>query len=140
MSASAGETPGCWRIPRTEATAWGTRSGSESGASSTSHTPSSYSSTNAEATARARRVLPEPPGPVSVSKRASASRPSTSEISRSRPTRPVSWRGRLLGERPRPGFPGNSTTDPGSPVVFLGAGCGVSGIGYRLRSSSLPVR
>ena len=60
--------PGTSRTPSACATAWGTRSGSESGASSISHTPSSKEAATPMATARARRVLPDPPGPVSVTR------------------------------------------------------------------------
>jgi hypothetical protein len=88
----------------------------------------------------AERVLLEPPGPVSLSKRCSESRFSTSLISRSRPTRSVSCKGRLLSRgRPETGVPGNSTTEPSSPVVSFGVGCGVSGISVASEGSTSPV-
>ena len=61
--------PGCSRTPTAVATVCGTSSGSVSGASSTSQTPSGYWSTSSAATWRLRRVLPQPPVPVSVSSR-----------------------------------------------------------------------
>ena len=47
----------------------GTRSGSVTGASGTNHAPSGYRSTQSPASASDSRVLPVPPGPVSVSSR-----------------------------------------------------------------------
>jgi hypothetical protein len=67
--ASVGERPGISRMLRTLATAWGTSQGSETGASSTHYTPSSKRAVASSATAEARRVLPMPPGPVSVTVR-----------------------------------------------------------------------
>ena len=94
--------PGVSLTPSTEATACGRRSGSESGASSTSHAPPSKSSTTSLATRRAKRVLPESPGQVSVSRRCSERRASTSEIFRPRQTKLESSSGRLLGGGARP--------------------------------------
>ena len=74
----------------------GTRAGSVSGASSTSHTPSGWASTASAAACRARRVLPVPPGPVSVSRRCVESRRATSASSRSRPTKLVSCTGQVV--------------------------------------------
>jgi hypothetical protein len=54
------------RIPNTRATAIGTRSGSEMGASSTRKTSSAKSAMRAAATSSASRVFPTPPVPVSV--------------------------------------------------------------------------
>jgi hypothetical protein len=48
-----GLRPGASRTPSSEATSWGTRSGSDRGARPTHHTPSSKSSTASNATARA---------------------------------------------------------------------------------------
>jgi len=98
-SISVSERPGASRTSSAEATACGTRSGSESEANSTSHSPSSNPSTRSLATSSASRVLPQPPGPVSVSKRVAASSFLTSVISCSRPTKLVSWSGRLLEGR-----------------------------------------
>ena len=55
------------------------------------------------ATCRARRVLPTPPGPVSVSSRPSACsrRRRTASMALSRPMKGVGWAGRLCGRRSR---------------------------------------
>ena len=58
---------------------------SESEARATHHAPSLRSIASSEATTKASRVLPHPPGPVSVSRRESVSRSLTSATSRSRP-------------------------------------------------------
>ena len=76
--------------------------------------PSSNRSAIPEATARARRVLPEPPGPVRVSRRCAASSRSTSAISRSRPTKLVSGSGRLLAWREDPHQALSLPAHPGS--------------------------
>ena len=54
----------CSRTPIVEATTRGTRSGSETAASSTNQTPSGYASSASAATCNASRVLPVPPVPV----------------------------------------------------------------------------
>jgi len=118
-SVCVSELPGASRTPRTEASAWGTSSGSDSGASSTNHTPSWYPSSTSEATVKASRVLPNPPGPVRVRSRCSESSASTLPTSCTRPIKLESCRGKLCSGRPPSGVPGNSTTDPGSPAVFL---------------------
>ena len=94
-SASVGERSGASRTPSAAAVARTTSSGSESGASSTHHTPLSNSSTISCAIARASRVLPAPPGPRSVRRRRSESSPSTSAISLSRPTKLLGSSGKL---------------------------------------------
>lgn len=43
--------------------------------------------------------------------------------------------GRTISDGPEDG----STTGPGSPALFVGVGCGVSGIGRRFRDSSPAV-
>src|SRR5215212_1240041 len=80
------------------ATALGTSASSESGANSTSHTPSGYASRRSRDTSRARRVLPEPPAPVSVSSLLISSSRLTSSISRSRPMKLLLGAGRLCRE------------------------------------------
>ena len=78
-------------------------------------TPRPGSASRASAAAwRARRVLPVPPGPVRVSRRWAPSRAATSPSSRSRPTKLVSCRGRLCGQRVQLRRAGKS---PGSPGV-----------------------
>ena len=88
---------GSSRTPSTLATALGTSVASASAASSTSQTPSRNASTRLAATAWPSRVLPTPPGAVRVSSRAAPRSRRASAISRSRPTKLVSWWGRLCG-------------------------------------------
>ena len=61
--------PGTSRAPRAASAARPTAFGSASGASSTHHTPPGCESSASAATARARRVLPTPAEPVSVTNR-----------------------------------------------------------------------
>ena len=82
--------PGCSRTPSATATADGTCAGSRTGASSASHTPSANRAATRPATAPASRVLPTPPGPVTVTSRCSSSRPATSRTAAARPTKLVS--------------------------------------------------
>ena len=79
------------------ATVGSTRSGSRRAASETNQTPSRNSSASSKAACCASRVLPMPPGPVSVSNRFSRSSFSTSASSRSRPTSGVACAGRFEG-------------------------------------------
>ena len=77
--ASAGSVPGVSGTPSLAATAGATTSASSSGASSTQATstapsPAAPPSASAVAAASASRVLPVPPGPVSVSRRLSSGR------------------------------------------------------------------
>ena len=65
------------------------------------------------ASCRLRRVLPVPPGPVSVSSRVVASRRLASATSRARPTKLVSWVGRLFGAASSERSAGNSEARPG---------------------------
>ena len=73
--------------------------GSASGASSTSHRPSSAMSPRAVPTSNAVRVLPTPPVPVRVTIRCPRTSATISPSSESRPTKLVSAKGRLLGRR-----------------------------------------
>ncbi len=57
------------RMPRAPAMVAATSVADATGASGTNQTPSAYASTRSAATCSARRVLPAPPGPVSVSRR-----------------------------------------------------------------------
>ena len=106
--------PACSRTPSAAATSCGTSAGSVSGASSTSQTPSGYVSSTSAATCSARRVLPAPPVPTSVSKDVAASSRLTSAISCSRPTKLVSWRGRLFGSTSSERSGGNSAGRSGA--------------------------
>ena len=79
-------------------------------------TPRRGSASMASAAAcKARRVLPLPPGPVRVTRRVRApAGAATAASSRSRPTKLVSCRGRLLGRASRVRRGGNSSGRPGA--------------------------
>ena len=94
-SESASDRPGCSRTPNTTATAVGTSPGSSTWANPTSHTPSSNRDTRARATSIATRVLPEPPGPITVTNRCRASMASTRANSDARPIKLVKPTGKL---------------------------------------------
>ena len=108
VSVATSGRPGSSRTPTAAATAWGTRAGSARAPSSASHTPSGWASRASAATWSARRVLPVPPGPVSVSSRVASRSRRTSACSRSRPTKLVSCRGRLCGSASSVRSDGNS--------------------------------
>src|SRR5205807_2429604 len=93
-SASVAGTPGRSRPPSTAAATAGTSAGSPAGASSTSHTPSANRPATCLATSPASRVLPTPPGPVTVTSRYSSSKPATSRTAPARPTKLVSTAGK----------------------------------------------
>ncbi len=93
---------GGWPVsvrPRVRAMAGSTRDGSRTGARSTRATPSANRSASCAAAARARRVLPTPAGPVSVSRRAPSSDRRRWIVASSavRPISGVGWAG--TGER-----------------------------------------
>ena len=92
-----------------------TSSGSAIGASATKNTPCGKSSTSSAAACSPSRVLPVPPGPVSVNRRTSSrrSRSTTAATSRSRPISGVGWTGRFVGRFSSVRKAGNSF---GSPV------------------------
>ena len=73
-----------------------TRAGSRSACNGTQKTPSGNCSTASAASWSARRVLPLPPGPVSVSRRCSRTSSPASASSRSRPTSGFGWIGRFV--------------------------------------------
>ncbi len=101
----------------------GTRSGSVTDASGTNQVPSGNRSTQSPARASDSRVLPVPPGPVSVSSRvrsSSATAPSTS----ARPTNVVSWGGRLLGVRSSVLSAGNEVSRPSASTWYKPLGSG----------------
>ena len=79
----------------TAATAPSTPAGSRTGASSHSHAPSAYRPATCPAACTASRVLPTPPGPVSVTTRASPSVAPVCSSSRSRPMNELTCTGRL---------------------------------------------
>ena len=79
-SSRASRTDRCGpsRTPRVVAMVCATRSGTESGARSTSHTPSAHSCTRSRESRKASRVFPTPPAPVSDSSRDDTSTPGNS--------------------------------------------------------------
>ena len=90
-----------------------TRPGSPMGASATKHTPSANWSQTCPATSRPNRVLPAPPGPVSVRTRTSGSinRCLTASTSRSLPMKGVSGDGRSEGQATRAAEPAGGRAD-----------------------------
>ena len=89
--------PGCDSpMPRVRAIAGSTRSGDSSDASGTKRAPAAKPSAISRATSIASRVLPTPPGPVTVRSRTSrrASNARSPASSRSRPTNAVKGAGR----------------------------------------------
>ena len=92
------------------ATAPGTAAGSETESSSTNQHPSRNRLSALAAASAASLVLPMPPGPVMVTRRAVPSTPTTVSSSRDRPTRELRKRGSV----PRTGWP------PGEGCVSWG--------------------
>ena len=86
---------GCSSRPSAIASILGTRSGSLRAANSTSHTPSAKSPTTSVANRSAKRVLPQPPEPVSVNRRVDGTSCLRAARSRSRPMKLVNCGGRL---------------------------------------------
>ena len=85
----------------TAATAAATPSGSRTGASSTSHAPSRYLGSTSAATCNAKRVLPTPPTPVTVTTRDVSRAFATRDTSFFRPMNELTCAGR---------FPGNESS------------------------------
>lgn len=79
------------------ATAGATAAGSVVAARSTSQTPSGKAPVAWRATSTASRVLPQPPGPTSVTRRDARTRSATSPTSACRPTKLEIGAGRLVG-------------------------------------------
>ena len=94
---SATLIPACCAIPSTAAAASGTAAGSPTAANSITHTPSGKSFAERAATSSARRVLPTPPTPVSVSKRCALSAAFSWSSSACRPMKLVVCGFRLPG-------------------------------------------
>ena len=93
--------PGSGRTPSACATAAPTRRSSANDARSTHPTPTEGRSSRSAANSSASRVLPQPPGPVSVTRRACPSTARNWASSRSRPTKLVNATGSPRG-RPAP--------------------------------------
>ena len=83
-------------VPSARAIVGTTRSGSRSACSGTQTTPSGKCSTASAASWSARRVFPEPPGPVRVTSRCARRRPPASWSSSSRPISGVGGTGRFV--------------------------------------------
>ena len=84
---ATGSAPAASRMPSACATVGATRAGSRTPERSTNHAPSRKAVSHRAATSIASRLLPMPPGPVSVSRRAGPeTSPHTSSASSSRPT------------------------------------------------------
>ena len=111
---SIGERLGSSPIPMARAIAGITSVESVMVPRGTNQVPSGYSSTSDAATWSASRVLPVPPGPVSVTSRELATSVRVSSSSRSRPTNEVSSTGRLLGRASIERIGGKS---PGRPSM-----------------------
>ena len=101
------------------------RSGSVTAARGTNHTPPGLAAITSLATARDRRVLPVPPGPVSVSSRVRDRRATAADTS-SRPTNDVSCWGRLLGVASSDRSGGKSRSSPGASTWYTRSGRGRS--------------
>ncbi len=95
-SASATEVPYCSRSRSAVATSRDTWAGSVRAARLANQAPSGYSPSISRATSSASRVLPRPDAPVMVTSRACRRTAASSVSSGSRPTKLVSWTGRLL--------------------------------------------
>jgi hypothetical protein len=112
VSAWAAGRSGSSGTPRAVATADRTSSGSATSASETNQAPCGKASSREAATSTARRVLPDPGGPVTQTRRRACSSPWSSASSRRRPTKPVRWAGRWCGGRG--GGVGSGTSRTGS--------------------------
>jgi glutamate synthase (NADPH/NADH) small chain len=88
--------------------ACGTRAGSETDARSINQTPPSQAGASSSAAPMASRVLPTPPGPVSVTMRAVSRARAISFNSAARPTSGVGGHGRRLARAPPSGGGGGS--------------------------------
>ena len=120
MTRSIGGRWGASR-PSDAAIAEATRSASVTGASGTNQAPSGYRSTQSLARASESRVLPVPPGPVSVRSRVRSS--SVAALSTSaRPTKVVSCGGRLLGVRSSVRKAGNVVSRPAASTWYSRSG------------------
>ncbi len=118
---SAASRPRLSGTPSRAATVSPTMAGSSSGASSVQHAPAEKDGPAALATARASRVFPVPPGPVSVSSRLRGRLSSTSRSSRCRPT-------------------SGTSRDGSRPVFSAAATCPAPPLGPRQHPPSLECR
>jgi hypothetical protein len=90
-----GEAPPALAMPSDVVIASATKSSSRTGVRSTNQVPSGNCAPARRAASTARRVLPTPPVPVSVTSREEASAPRTASSSTARPTTGVSGAGTL---------------------------------------------
>ncbi len=99
---AANDISGRGATPRAAATTWAMVSASSAAASSQNHAPSAKRGSTSAATCAARRVLPTPPTPVSVTSRAVVRALPIAFSSASRPTNDVTCAGK---------FPGNASSE-----------------------------
>jgi hypothetical protein len=109
VSARSGPPTGSTMTLVAAAASSATSVGSVTGPRSTHHTPSGHRSASRAAAWTARRVLPHPPEPVTVTIRSMPSSRSTAASSWLRPTKLVSWGGRLLASTSRERSGGKSS-------------------------------
>ncbi len=120
-----------WRMPvSTTPTAWaivpGTSIGSSTGSNGTKNVPSGKSPAARWASSIAKRVLPMPPGPVTVRSRAVPSRRWAAASSLSRPMNVVTDDGRLLGRASIVRRAGKSAGSPSTTSWLSRSGSGKS--------------
>ena len=96
------------------------------GSNGTKNVPSGNSVAAACASSMAKRVLPMPPGPVTVNRRAVVSSRRASASSRSRPTNVVSETGRLFGRASTVRRAGKSAARPSMTSWLRRSGSGKS--------------
>ena len=123
---SATLRPGCWVMPSAVATASGTAAGSPTAASSVTNTPSWNVNADRAANSNARRVLPTPPTPVSVTNRCALSAVSSSARSASRPTKLVVGGRRFPGVGSTVFNGGNSVRSPSALTWKTSTGLAIS--------------
>ena len=109
-SVSTNERPNSSRKPNTRAISGAISAPSATAANSTHHTPSGTSLKVSAASCMAKRVLPQPPAPVSVTSRCCRIACSNCCNSSTRPTKLDRRTGRLVGSAPNERRGGKSAT------------------------------
>ncbi len=136
---SMGRSP-CSRTSSTAPIAGRTSAGSRTDSSATNHAPSGKRSATRRAASRERRVLPVPPGPVRVTRRAPSINLARASISASRPTKVVSGSGRLPSWTAAVRSGGNPLRSPSAATWYRRSGRGRSFSRCSPRSiSEMPV-
>ena len=121
-SVSSIDRVGLSATPSVRAIRGATSIGSRIGSRGTKKTPSGKSSEARAANWSDSRVLPVPPGPVSVSRRVVVSRRAASASSSSRPMNVVSWVGRLFGRASSERSGGNVACSPSASTWKMRTG------------------